>query len=95
MGFVALGAILGHLSRRSLWFRGLLVLLAVPVAILANVLRVLLMAGGACLFGTAWMHGWLHHAPALFTLPVGLGLYLVVVWGVGRLWLRPQTGGVP
>jgi exosortase len=93
VAFVALGALVGHLSQRSLPFCLLLVLTAVPVAVFANVVRILLMAAGACLFGTSWIHGWLHHAPALFTMPVGLVLYLAVAWSMGRFWPRPAKGG--
>jgi len=93
--FVALGALLGHLSGRPLPFGILLVLVAVPVAIAANVARVLLMAIAATQFGTGWLSSWLHHAPIMLTLPLGLGLYLLVGWGLGRLWPRRAPKGVP
>ncbi|MCI0459351.1 MAG: exosortase/archaeosortase family protein, partial [Gemmataceae bacterium] len=94
VAFVALGALIGHLFRKPLLFTVLLILAAVPVAIVANVFRVVLMAVGARWFGSSWMSGWLHDAPALLTMPVGLALFaLVGVW-LGRLSRRtPASGG--
>ena len=83
--FVALGSLLCYWNKKTHWIaRLLLLLLAVPVAILANTARVTIMGIGAVKFGTKWMDGWLHHAPALFTLPLGLVLY----FGIASL-LRP------
>jgi exosortase/archaeosortase family protein len=56
------------------------------VAILANVLRIVLMAVGAKWFGEGWISGPLHTAPAFFSIPVGLGLYALVGWGLGQFW---------
>ena len=81
--------------RRPLAFGILLVLSAVPVAILANTVRVLLMAGGARHFGAGWMSTALHDAPAYVTMPLGLGLLLLVCWGLGRLWPPVPTEGQP
>jgi exosortase len=94
VAFVALGALLGHLSGRPLLYRVLLVLVAVPVAIAANVARVLLMAAAATRFGTGWLSGWLHHAPVAVTLPLGLALYLLAGWALARLW-QPAPKEVP
>lgn len=84
IAFVALAALIGHLSRRTLVSRMALLLAAVPVAIGANVLRVLLMAIGARCFGAAWLATWLHDAPALVTLPFGLALLVAFSWLTGR-----------
>ncbi|MBI1915252.1 MAG: exosortase/archaeosortase family protein [Planctomycetes bacterium] len=90
VAFVALGALLGHLSGRRWYFRLLLLFAAVPVAIVANLVRVLLMAFGAHFFGTGWIAGSLHHAPALFSMPLGIALYLLVWWGLLRVF---EPGG--
>jgi exosortase len=80
VSFVALGVLVGGLSGKSATFRTLLTLAAIPAAIVANVLRILLMAGGAVWFGTRWMGGWMHDAPALVTLPLGLALFALLGW---------------
>lgn len=94
MAFIALAAVIGHLSRRSLGFRLTLLALSVPVAIAANVGRVILMAVGSRYFGTHWLSGWMHDLPAMVTLPLGLALMLAVTWGLGRLWPPPRAEGV-
>jgi hypothetical protein len=38
------------------------------------------MAAGACWFGSAWLSGWMHDAPALITLPLGMVLYGGLAW---------------
>jgi exosortase len=91
VAFVALGALIGYLGLRTGWGRVLLLLAAVPVAILANVARVLLMAAGAMHFGTGWLSGWLHTAPALVTLPLGLALFGLVAWGLSSLEGKPRN----
>ncbi len=86
LAFVACAAIIGALfHRRTLAHRIVLVLAAVPVAVAANVLRVVLMNLAAAEFGTTWMGGWMHDIPALFSLPVGIGLFFladVLLFGV-------------
>lgn len=78
VAFVAMAALIGYFSSKSVGYRVLLLVASVPVAIVANVLRVVLMNVGAYWFGTGWLGGWLHHAPALFSLPVGFLLFLGV-----------------
>jgi len=67
----------------------------VPVAIVANVLRVVLMNAGAYWFGTGWLNGWLHHAPALFSLPVGFLLFLAVDRTLQGLFRGKTTSPTP
>lgn len=78
LAFVACAAIFGALFQpRRLAHRIALVLAAVPVAVAANVLRVVLMHLAAVQFGTNWMTTWMHDVPALFSLPVGIGLFFL------------------
>lgn len=78
VAFVAMAALVGFFTSKNVWYRLLLVLSSVPVAVIANVLRVVLMNAGAYWFGTGWLNGWMHHAPAAFTLPVGFLLFLAI-----------------
>ncbi len=96
VSFVALGVLVGGLSGKSATFRFLLALAAVPAALVANVLRILIMAAGSVWFGTQWMGGWMHDAPALVTLPLGLALFAVLGWLMSRVErLRQGTPRVP
>jgi exosortase len=104
IAFAAFAVLLGHLLQRSWWHRLLLVLLAVPTAIVANTLRVLLMHAGAIWFGTSWLSGTLHDMPALFSLPVGILLFLLLdhwlsTWpsptATPEPVLAPSPGSIP
>lgn len=90
VAFVALAALLGAWNPRPSWQRIVLVLAAVPVAIVANLVRVLLMAIGAKWFGDDWLSGWMHDLPGIVTLPLGLGLLLLSALGLqrGQYWLH-------
>jgi exosortase len=80
MAFVAMGTLVAYLGKTG-WARGLLlVALAVPVAIVANVARVLLMGFGMVYFGPSWFSTWLHDMPALITIPLGIVGYFGLVW---------------
>jgi exosortase len=85
VAFAALSMFLGAWQDRRVWQRLVLLAAAIPAAIVANVLRVVLMAFGARWFGTSWLSGWMHDVPALITLPVGLGLLLLASWGLHRV----------
>ncbi len=85
VSLVALGVVVGGLSGKSATFRILLAVAAVPAALVANVLRILIMAAGSVWFGTQWMGGWMHDAPALVTLPLGLALFASLGWLMSRL----------
>ncbi len=80
MAFVALGALVAYMGKTG-WARGLLlVALSVPVAIMANVARVILMGAGRVYFGPTWLTNWMHDLPALFTLPFGILCFFGLVW---------------
>lgn len=95
VAFVAMAALIGFFSSKSIGYRTLLLVASVPVAVVANVLRVVLMNAGAYWFGTGWLDGWLHHAPALFSLPVGFLLFLGIDRTLQGLFSvnRETTGG--
>jgi exosortase len=89
VAFVALAALVGYLSNRGWRFGLLMIMAAVPVAILSNVLRVLLMAVAVRYLGSQSVSGWLHDVPAVVTLPVGLLLFFLISRAVGQ-WFSPR-----
>jgi exosortase len=94
VAFLAFAALYGYLVGRSLVVRTVLFMAALPIAVLANVLRVLLMNLGALWFGTNWLSTGLHHFPVLFSLPVGLVLFLLLDRGLaGRAAKAPPADG--
>ena len=91
VAFLAMAALIGYFSSKSVGYRLLLLVMAVPVAVAANVLRVTLMNAGAYWFGTDWMGGWMHHVPALFSLPVGFLLFLALDRTLSGLFARKEA----
>jgi exosortase len=85
VAFAALTLLVAHLSKRSLMFKAGLILSGPVVAIVANLLRVLLMAFVVYRFGAEWIGGAYHTAWGLLTMAAGLGLLLAIGWWLARL----------
>ncbi|HQR08122.1 MAG TPA: exosortase/archaeosortase family protein [Gemmatales bacterium] len=93
--FVAMSWLLAFFVHGRWWRRVALVAVSIPIAIIANVLRVLTLAIMARLAGPSSIQGALHDAPLLMTLPLGG----ILLWWCFRLLNRkgeasadPSTG---
>lgn len=93
VAFLALGAIVGILSCRHWWQRITLLLLAAPVAILLNIVRVAAL-GVASLWNVSLASGDAHMLIGTLLLVPGLGLFLSVVWALNRA-VGEASPGVP
>ncbi len=80
--FLAMGWLLAFFVHGSWWRKLSLVLASVPLAIVANVLRVFVLTVIARLLGPAFIQGPLHDVPLLITLPLGS---LMLWWCYCRL----------
>lgn len=78
--FLAAACVLAFLWLRSPGKRTLLIVAAIPVAILANTLRVLFLAQACRWLGESAFVGFWHDAPALLSLPIGVSLLLLLAW---------------
>ncbi len=83
IAFVALAATVAIFSCRHWWQRTALVLLAVPVAVLMNILRVTLL-GLTSLANKNFAAGDMHMMLGMLTLVPGLALFMGVVWALNR-----------
>jgi exosortase len=72
--FITAGGLLALYLPGALWRRLLLLLATVPIAIFANVCRVVLLVTVAHFGGMRWIDGAFHGLPLLVTLPLGAGL---------------------
>lgn len=84
VAFVALGGAVALISCRYWWQRTALILLAVPVALLMNIIRVALL-GVLSLVDPGLAEGDAHMLIGTLLLVPGLGLFMAVVWSLNRL----------
>jgi exosortase len=81
IAFVAMGVAWAYLVRRPIWQRVVIVLAAVPIAILCNVLRVTITCGMFVVDQPEMGEGFMHE----FTGMLMLAPALVVFWALGKL----------
>lgn len=94
IAFVALGAAVALFSCRHWWQRTALILLAVPVAVLMNVIRVAVL-GLASLANRDLATGDAHMLIGTLLLVPGLGLFLLVVGALNRIVKEPAPEPTP
>lgn len=95
VAFVATALVIGHLGRRPWPFRMALVVAALPVAVTANLLRVLCMALVMRTLGVGWIGGVYHDLWGMMTLAVGVGLLGVAAWWLGRVLTNESLSREP
>lgn len=83
IAFVALGAAVAILGCRRWWQRVALVLLAVPVAVFLNIVRVAVL-GLLALANPNFASGEAHTLIGTLLLIPGLGLFVLVMWALNR-----------
>jgi exosortase len=84
MAFLALSVVVAKLNRGRGWSRWLLVLLAVPIAVAANCLRIVLTGVLIQTGGLGWVTGRWHTFEGLITLTMGLALLAAAAQAVRR-----------
>jgi exosortase len=85
MSFVTLGILLAWVTRGS-WRKIAVALLAVPFALIANVLRITVTAAAVHLFGPAGASGFVHEAVGIGSFLAGLALYAMAARLLGSRW---------
>lgn len=76
------GLLFGYFRQRSFWRRSLLFVLTVPLAILANMVRILLLIGGSMAFGMEFAVGRGEEYTSNFHLIAGVLVFVVAVGGL-------------
>jgi len=88
---VVLTMVLAHLFLRSWWRKALLVLLAIPLAVLKNALRIFVIVQLGMHVDRRYLDGWLHHHGGVIFLMIALGAVVVALWILGRSeWNRSE-----
>ena len=99
MAFVALGVAMAYLADRAPWQRLIMVLMAVPVAVMVNVGRVVMLAL-LTMVNEEMTKGDFHTFLGMLMLIPAAGLFWLVGWVVDRLVLndpegQPSSAGPP
>jgi exosortase len=98
MALVTLGIVFAYFFRKTLGERIVIVLSAIPIAILVNALRVALTGILTYNFGEQTAHGLIHQTQGLFTFGSAFLLLLGEAWLLARLWpagWRGERSGPP
>jgi exosortase len=74
----ALAAVFAYLTEGGILKRGLIFLTAFPVAITANIIRLLITALGAVVIGPEFAEGFIHSASGLVVFMVGLAIFVIL-----------------
>ena len=82
MTFIALGVAMAYLGERPWWARGVMALMALPIAIAVNVGRVTIL-GVLYLFDPRYTAGDFHLLIGMLMLIPALGLFLLLGWVLG------------
>jgi exosortase len=87
-GFLALTTAVAYLSRRSAWYRAVIIVSAVPIALTANITRVLLTGYIMHLFTPEYALGTFHTVEGLLMMGFGLLLLNLECWVLDQIGRR-------
>jgi exosortase len=90
IAFVALGAAVALFSCRHWWQRTALILLAAPVAVFNNILRVATLGLLSLKWPTLTV-GQAHMFIGTLLLVLGLGIFMGIVWALNRIVVEPEN----
>ena len=92
LAILALGVVIGHFSGRGPRYRWTLGLLAIPIAVFANCIRVVCSGFILMAFGEQWAEGFFHTVEGLVIIALSAGLLVATAWGLARLDDRAGAG---
>lgn len=86
MALITLGVIFAYFFRKTVVERVIIVLSAIPIAIIVNAFRVALTGILTYYFGKEAAGGWIHQTEGLFTFAIAFLLLLGEAWLLERIW---------
>jgi exosortase len=92
MALITLGVVFAYFFRKSMVERAIIVLSAIPIAILVNAFRVALTGILTHHFGEQAAKGVIHETQGLFTFGLAFLLLLLEAWLLSRAWPRRWRG---
>ena len=94
VAFFATSAAVAGFVQRPAWERSLIVLSAVPIAVICNVARVTVTAALYETIGAEWAHRVFHDLAGWLMMPLALGLLGIERWMLSRLLIAPPERDV-
>ncbi len=94
VSFFAVSAAVATFVKRPAWERGLIVVSAVPIAVLCNVVRVTVTAALYETIGAEWAHRVFHDLAGWLMMPLAVGLLGFELWLLSRLVIAPPERDV-
>lgn len=94
VAFFATSAAVAGFVQRPAWERSLIVLSAVPIAVISNVARVTITAALYETIGAEWAHRVFHDLAGWLMMPLALGLLGIELWILSRLLIAPPERDV-
>jgi exosortase len=91
VAFFALATAVALVIRRRAADRVVVVVSAVPIALIANILRITAMAAAHATLGATAANGWLHDVSGWLMMPLALGLLWLELWYLDRLFLPAEA----
>ncbi len=91
MALITLGVVFAYFFRKTISERLVIVLSAIPIAILVNAFRVALTGILTYHYGQPAAEGWIHEFQGLFTFGAAFLLLLAEAWLLARLWPRRRS----
>ena len=84
--FLAVGALVANFTPAPLWGQILIFLLAIPMSVVGNAIRVLGTGLGAYLIGPEATEGTVHEFFGLIVFVISLGIFMLIKHLAGKLW---------
>jgi exosortase/archaeosortase family protein len=91
MALGTLAVVFAYFFRKNPWERVIIVLSAIPIAILVNAFRVALTGYLTHRFGPAAADGVLHQTEGFFTFGLAFALLLLEAWLISMLWTKRRV----
>lgn len=82
---MAVSAMFGYFRQRTWWRRGVVFALSLPLAVLSNMARILILVFGSMLFGQTFAVGKGEEFTSTFHILAGIAVYLVALAGLMAL----------
>ncbi len=90
ISFLALGTVVVQLTSGNIWKKGILFLSVIPIALLSNVVRIIVLTLASYIYGNQVIDGFLHDFMGIMVFVIGF-IGLVALMNILKCHLFPET----